>query len=184
MVTLGSYSGINTQIVADAFALELTRAGAVVIPDNTSPPASNKLGALTFNSNSNGLFLQAQTGAAGVERVATVQNDLTPNALNLITGTHTLAGKNWTSRADANAGAFTVTLGVQLAEGVDYLVMCKRNGTNAVTFTAAAGYSLSHALDTALTSGDLVAGGVGGTGLAAPGNTYYIRRSGTIISIK
>lgn len=183
MATFGSYAGVNTRLQADAYSLELTRQGAVVIPDNTTPPAANKLGALTFNSNSNGLFIQTQPGAIGVERVATVQNDLTPNALNLITGAHTLSGKNWTSRADANAGAFTITLGAQLEEGRDYVVMCKRNGTNAVTFTAAAGYSLAHALDTALTSGNLVAGATG-TGLAAPGNTYYIRRSGTIISIK
>ena len=183
MTTFGSYSGSNVEVRADAYALEVTRRGAVVIPDNTAPAASENLGAITFNSNNNGLFIQSEPGAAGKQRVATVQNDLTPNTLQVITANTTLSGKNWTARADANAGAFTITLGAQLNEGQDYFVACKRNGTNAVTFTAAAGYSLSHDFSTAITDGDLVAG-ASGTGLAAPGRTYIIRRSGTIIFIK
>lgn len=178
---LGTNDANTMRVKASSYGLTLNPSGYITLDDTPSgPPSTPPIGSIFFASNSNALFVQADAGAAGTERILT---EKTPNALLLISANATPGGANYNIRCDANGGAFTVTLGASLQEGKPYLVRCTRNSTNAITFTAASGYTLGIDTDTALTPTTLVSG-AGGSGIAAPARIYIIQRIGTVINIK
>lgn len=152
--------------------------GRLVLPSAT--PSSPGSGSVWYAASTSRLSYQ---NAGATRSVASIEGDITGNALQLITSNNTPGGDNLTYRFDANAGGFTVTLGANMQEGRWYTMRCTRNGTNAVTFAADSGYSLAIDGSSALTPTTLIAGGVG-TGMEAPYRIYSVRRMDTIIYIK
>jgi hypothetical protein len=75
-----------------------------------------------------------------------------------------------------------VTLDGTMREGFDYVIKCRRNATNTVTFNAGGGYTLDIDTSSSLTPTSLVVGS-SGTGIQAPYKVYRLRRSGTNIFI-
>ncbi len=168
-LTAGSPSAKTVKWTAD---------GTFQLPASAAP-TSPVSGEMWYSSATNKLTYRE---SGSTRSVASIEGDITGNALQVITGANTPGGNDLTYRFDALAGAFTVTLGASLQEGRTYIMRCVRNGTNAVTFTAAASHTLAIDTDSTLTPSTLVAG-ASGTGIAAPYKIYHVRRMDTIIYI-
>jgi hypothetical protein len=178
---LGTNDANTMRIKANSYGITINNTGYIQLDDTpTGPPSTPPAGSIFYSSNSQALFFQEDAGAANTVKILT---DKPVNALLLLTSNTTPGGENYNIRCDANAGAFTITLGASLVEGKPYLVRCTRNSTNAITFSAASGYTLGIDTDTALNPTTLVSG-AGGSGIAAPAKIYLIQRIGTVINIK
>ena len=121
--------------------------------------------------------------AGASQNVAFRQYDFVGDAFSVRTSNFTLGATNVLSEIiDCNAGAVTVTLGSSMREGYDYVIKCRRNATNAVTFSA----SGSHVLEvdgSSTIGGTSLVVGAGGTGIQANYKVYHLRRSGLNIFI-
>ena len=69
-----------------------------------------------------------------------------------------------------------------MREGYDYVIKCRRNGTNAVTFSASGSHVLEIDGSNSIGATSLVVG-AGGTGMQANYKVYHLRRSGLNIFI-
>jgi hypothetical protein len=176
--------GLTTSglIAADYISKDATfyvhKDGYVVFPDVTtlSGTGSNKYAWSATNSRYEYLL-------SGTKKtVANVEDDFTGAAFSIRTSNFTLGGTTYSEIIDCNAGAVTVTLDGTMREGFDYVIKCRRNATNAVTFSAGGGYTLEIDESSSLTPTSLVVG-AGGTGISANYKVYHLRRSGTNIFI-
>jgi hypothetical protein len=152
--------------------------GYVVFPDVTtlSGTGSNKFAWSATNSRYEYLL-------SGTKKtVSNVEDDFTGTAFSIRTADFTLGGTTYSEIIDCNAGAVVVTLDGTMREGFDYVIKCRRNATNTVTFNAGGGYTLDIDTSSSLTPTSLVVGS-SGTGIQAPYKVYRLRRSGTNIFI-
>jgi len=121
---------------------------------------------------------------SSVKTVANQEDDFKGDAFTIRTADFTLGTSNILSEIiDANSGAVVVTLGADLREGFDYVVKCRRNGTNTVTFSAGGSHVFEVDGSSSIAPTSLSVGGIG-IGIEAPYKVYTIRRSGLNIFIK
>jgi len=99
-----------------------------------------------------------------------------------VTTTTTWASNMLGTVIDANGGAFTVSLGTDLIEGVEYRIRCERNGTNAITLSAINSCNFHIDGDSTQTRTSFTAG-ASGTGYEAPYLIYRMTRWGTDIFV-
>lgn len=176
---LGTNDNQPLRIKSNTYGFQVNN-GYITLDDTPTNPTAPE-GSIWRNSSNQRLYFQSEAGQN--VRIATIEQDFTPDVLAIYTANATIEGRKYCVRADANAGSFTLTAGSLMVEGRDYVVACKRNNTNTVTITAESGYALSADFDASLSSSSIVAGNTG-TGLEAPGRTYILRRIGTLIIIK
>lgn len=144
-----------------------TGAGGLVFP--TATLASPSSGTLWVNGS-----YDINYQKSGVTRtVANVEDDLTGAGITVTSGTWILAGAVRTVLADANTAAVAITAGANMAEGRDYYVACRNNGTNAVTVNAGSGYNLLQEGNIAFTT----------SATLTAQKHYILRRIGTNIYI-
>ena len=153
--------------------------GYVVFPD---------VSALT-GSGSNKFSWGATAGAyeylkSGAKKtVVNMEDDLIGAALSVQTANFNLGDGNRIHEiVDAVSGNITVTVGSDMREGVEYVVKCRRNGTNTITFSAGGSHTLDIDTISTLTPVSITMG-AGGTGIQAPYKVYHISRSGNNIFI-
>jgi len=173
-----NYVALNTTASGENYWYWNSNATAQWAPRTTDPTANN----YTIWANSTATrFKYKATGAA--KTVASLEDDIV-GTYDLATGNITL-GTNLKQEVDANAGAITVTVGSAMIEGVSYVFRCRRNGTNTVTLSAEAGYSIAiDGTNTIPGSSSIVLGGAGATGIQAPFKIYKITRYGTLIFLQ
>lgn len=146
-----------------------------------SDPGSTGDGALWYNYVAGRM---KYTASSTTHSIASVETDIVGDAPAANSSSFTLPAQQFYTVADANGGSFTITFDATMREGIDYVIECRRNGSNTITFDAGSGYNL--AVDTISTFPDdgAVAMGGGGTGIQAAHKVYYVRRHGSSISVK
>ncbi len=151
-------------------------AGVLYLPSVTPSPSG---GGLWQNASSQLMYQYAGSS----QNVALQQYDFTGDAFTIRTANFTLGASNIFSEiVDCNTGAVTVTLGSNMREGYDYVIKCRRNGTNAVTFSASGSHVLEIDGSNSIGATSLVVG-AGGSGMQANYKVYHLRRSGLNIFI-
>ena len=147
---LAATSGRTMQVGAGTNAVTFHENGYTQLSgQNIDPTVTNQLGALWFNTSSTRFKYNKATSGTTPRQVANVEDDIVGTSL-LTTNNITLTGTQYWVRVDANTGPITVTLDGNMLEGYTYLVQCRRNSTNAVTFNAGGGYVLAIDGDSAL----------------------------------
>jgi len=155
--------------------------GYISFENIASDPGSTGDGALWYNYVAGRM---KYTANSTTHSIASLETDIIGDAPAANSSSFTLPAQQFYTVADANGGSFTITFDATMREGIDYVIECRRNGTNTITFDAGSGYNL--AVDTVSTFPDdgAVAMGGGGTGIQAPHKVYYVRRHGSSISVK
>lgn len=155
--------------------------GYISFENIASDPGSTGDGALWYNYVAGRM---KYTASSTTHSIASVETDIIGDAPAANSSSFTLPAQQFYTVADANPGSFTITFDGTMREGIDYVIECRRNGTNTITFDAGSGYNL--AVDTVSTFPDdgAVAMGGGGSGIQAPHKVYYVRRHGSSISVK
>jgi len=154
--------------------------GYVSLPSNSTFPTVTGEDKVIWNSTDDRIQY-AVSGAA--RNVAEVEKDFAGTAFTIRTADFTLGTTNVLSEiVDANSGAVVVTLGADLREGFDYVVKCRRNGTNTVTFSAGGSHVFEIDGLSAIAPTSLIVG-AGGSGMQANYKVYHLRRSGLNIFI-
>ena len=166
----------GTDIYADTkLVMAANTDGSVTLFGVTSEPGSPAEGSFWYNTTDNVLRLRR---GSTTEIVKTGGTDASSGA-----ATYTPGGADYTLILDANSNAITVTLGASMHEGMDYLIRCRRNGTNIITFNSDSGYTLTIDTVSTLNPTTFTAGG-SGVGIYAPHKTYTMRRAGSVIHIR
>lgn len=153
--------------------------GYVVFPDVSALTGS---GSNKFSWGSTaGRYEYLLSGAK--KSIVNLEDDLIGSALSVQTANFNLGSGNRIHEiVDAVSGSITVTLGSDMREGVEYVVKCRRNGTNTITFSAGGSHTLD--IDTISTITPVsITMGAGGSGIQAPYKVYHISRSGLNIFI-
>ncbi len=153
----------------------------VTFPSFASFPSvtgSNKTG---WNSTSSRIQYAV---SAVAKSIANLEDDFQGEAISVQTANFNLgSGNRLHEIVDANSGSITVTLGSDMREGLEYVVKCRRNATNTVTFSAAGSHTLDIDTSSSLTPVSITVGGAGSSGIQAPHKVYHLRRSGLNIFI-
>ncbi len=171
-----------SRISAASAWLQVESGGFVTINGASSDPGSPANNSFWINTTA--LRLKTRLNSTTYS-VADIERDLIGDAPNARSASFTMPAQQFYTVADANGGSFTITFDATMREGIDYVIECRRNGTNTITFDAGSGYNL--AVDTVSTfpdDGAVAMGGAGGTGIQAAHKVYYVRRHGTSISVK
>lgn len=156
--------------------LTFEASGVLYLPSVTPSPSG---GGLWQNASSQLMYQYAGSS----QNVALQQYDFTGDAFTIRTSNFTLGASNIFSEiVDCNSGAVTITLGSNMREGYDYVIKCRRNGTNAVTFSASGSHVFEIDGSNSIGATSLVVG-AGGTGMQANYKVYHLRRSGLNIFI-
>lgn len=180
----GNYisSGSGSPVIISPGSQQHTFAsdGTLTFSQLTSDPASFGSGAWWYNT----VQERFKYYSSGVKSVASLETDIIGDAPAANSSSFTLPAQQFYTVADANGGSFTITFDATMREGIDYVIECRRNGTNTIAFDAGSGYNL--AVDTVSTFPDdgAVAMGGGGSGIQAAHKVYYVRRHGSSISVK
>lgn len=106
------------------------------------PTVTNVHSALWFNSASSRYKYNKVNSGTTPRQVANVEDDVVGTSIVTTSSTYTLTSTVFRVQADANINAITITADGTMQEGYTYLVRCRRNGTNAITISAGAGYNL------------------------------------------
>lgn len=138
----------------------------------TADPSSPNVAAFWWNSTST--RAKYRKDGSTNRTIANLEDDILGLADAIVASTHTPGGTTRLVRYDGNANAVTATLGVDLEEYQKYTFPCTRNATNAVTFSAASGYSFRESGNPTLFTTSLT---------AAAHTTYVAQRVGTVIYI-
>lgn len=170
-----------SRISSGSGTIQANSGGFISMNLSTSDPGSPTNGGFWMNNTDYRLKtrLNSTTYTA-----ADLERDFVGDAVSARSASFTMPAQQFYTVADANGAAFTITFDATMREGIDYVIECRRNGTNAITFDAGSGYNL--AVDTISTFPDdgAVAMGGAGTGIQAAHKVYYVRRHGTNISVK
>jgi hypothetical protein len=169
-----------SRILSGSAYIQAESAGGIAINQLAADPTSPANGTFWYNLTTHEYKDRINTVT---KRRAYIEDNIVGNSLSIRTSAHTLSGKEFSAIYDANGGAFTVTLGSGLLEGQIYFIKCRRNGTNAITFSAEGGYVFEVDEISTLTPTSLVVG-AGGTGVQAAHKVYEVKRQGTNIFIK
>lgn len=155
--------------------------GYISFENIASDPGSTGDGALWYNYVAGRM---KYTANSTTHSIASLETDIIGDAPAANSSSFTLPAQQFYTVADANGGSFTITFDGTMREGIDYVIECRRNGTNTITFDAGSGYNL--AVDTVSTFPDdgAVAMGGGGSGIQAAHKVYYVRRHGSSVSVK
>jgi hypothetical protein len=155
--------------------------GYMTFENIASDPGSTGDGALWYNYVAGRM---KYTANSTTHSIASLETDIIGDAPAANSSSFTLPAQQFYTVADANGGSFTITFDGTMREGIDYVIECRRNGTNTITFDAGSGYNL--AVDTVSTFPDdgAVAMGGGGSGIQAAHKVYYVRRHGSSVSVK
>ena len=106
------------------------------------PTVTNVHSALWFNSASSRYKYNKVSSGTTPRQIANTEDDIVGTSILTTSSTYTLTGVVFRVQADANTNAITITADGTMQEGYTYLVRCRRNGTNAITISAGAGYNL------------------------------------------
>ncbi len=106
------------------------------------PTVTNVHSALWFNSASSRYKYNKVSSGTTPRQIANTEDDIVGTSILTTSSTYTLTGVVFRVQADANLNAITITADGTMQEGYTYLVRCRRNGTNAITISAGAGYNL------------------------------------------
>lgn len=115
------------------------------------PTVTDVHSALWFNSTSSRFKYNKTNTGTTPRQIANVEDDVVGTSIVSTSSAYTLTGTVFRVQADANTNAITITVDGTMQEGYTYLVRCRRNGTNAITISAGAGYVLAVDGDSALT---------------------------------
>lgn len=143
----------------------------------TSDPASSFAASIWYRADADanaGRFRLRK--ASTTATISEVETDVVGTAPTAYSANFTLGADGaFIVIADANTSTVTVTLDATMREGIDYIVSCRRNATNAITFDAATGYNLDASGQSALNDDPFT---------ASAHAVYYVRRVGTNIIVK
>lgn len=160
--------------------------GLLFLPSLAANPGSGANGSIYYNFTEERLktWLSGSGNGLGHQSLMYYQRDFVGAGATIYNTTNTQPTYEYYTILDANAGSLSWTLGSNLVEGLIYTIVCRRNATNTITFSAGSGLTLDFDGEGASHPNDspVVVGGAG-TGSKAPHKVYSVKRMGNNIAV-